>query len=188
MKVKKIALIRLLTLGILLVPARCLLAGEIVGIVKVSKPSQMIVYLEKVRGKFEPQRVIMDQKEMVFIPYVLPVVKGSTVEFHNSDNMYHSVFGVGAEEFNLGNFVKGISRSHSFNKTGEVAILCEQHPEMEAYILVLENPFFVSPDALGNFTIQNVPEGQYVLRAWYRGKTMRLPGVVSTASRVVAGF
>ena len=188
MKVKKMALIRLLTVGILLVPARCLLAGDIVGTVKVSKPLQMIVYLEKVRGKFEPQRVIMDQKEMVFIPYLLPVVKGSTVEFHNSDHTYHSVFGVGAEKFNLGNFSQGISRSHTFNKTGEVAILCKQHPEMEAYILVLENPFFVSPDALGNFTIQNVPEGQYVLRAWYRGKTMRLPGVVSTASRVVAGF
>ena len=102
MKVKKIDLISLLTVGILLVPARCLLAGDIVGTVKVSKPLQMIVYLEKVRGKFEPQRVIMDQKKMVFIPYVLPVVKGSTVEFHNGDKMYHGVFGVGAEEFALG--------------------------------------------------------------------------------------
>ncbi len=188
MKVKKMALISLLTVGILLVPARCLLAGDIVGTVKVSKPLQMIVYLEKVRGKFEPQRVIMDQKKMVFIPYVLPVVKGSTVEFHNGDKMYHGVFGVGAEEFDLGNYSQGISRSHTFNKTGEVAILCEQHPEMEAYILVLENPFFVSPDASGNFTIQNVPEGQYILKAWYRGKTLRLPVAVSNANSVVAGF
>ncbi len=109
MKARKIALISLLTVGILLVPARCLLAGDIMGTVKVSKPLQMIVYLEKVRGKFEPQRVIMDQKEMVFIPYVLPVVKGSTVEFHNSDNMDHGVFGVGAEEFYLFNFPEVIS-------------------------------------------------------------------------------
>ena len=153
--------------------ASCLRAGDIVGTLGVAKPQEAIVYVETVQGAFNGGPVKMDQLNKVFTPYVLPVVKGSTVEFHNSDNLQHNVFGVGAEEFNLGNWTKGIVREHTFNKAGDVVILCNVHPEMEAHILVLTNPYFARPDGNGKFRIANVPPGQYVIRAWYRGKTKK---------------
>jgi plastocyanin len=148
-------------------------AGDIVGTVGVAKPQDAIVYVETVPGAFNGGRVNMDQLNKVFTPYALPVVKGSTVEFHNSDTLQHNVFGVGAEEFNLGNWTKGVVREHTFNKAGDVVILCNVHPEMEAHILVLTNPYFARPDGNGKFRIANVPPGQYVIRAWYRGKTKK---------------
>jgi len=151
----------------------CLRAGDIVGTIGVAKPQEAIVYVETVPGVFNGGPVKMDQLNKVFTPYVLPVVKGSTVEFHNSDSLQHNVFGVGSEEFNLGNWTKGIVRQHTFNKAGDVVILCNVHPEMEAHILVLTNPYFARPEENGKFRIANVPPGQYVIRAWYRGKTKK---------------
>ena len=86
----------------------CLLAGEITGQINVPKPDRAVVYLDAISGNFSAGHVTMDQKNKVFTPYVIPVVKGSTVEFHNGDNLQHNVFGVGAEEFNLGNFGQGM--------------------------------------------------------------------------------
>jgi len=102
--------------------------------------------------------------------------------------MQHNVFGVGAEEFNLGNWTKGIARDHTFNMPGEVAILCNVHPEMEGYILVLQNPYFAHPDSTGKYRISGVPAGEYVLKAWYRGKTKTQKVQVSAAGTVGANF
>ncbi len=172
----------------LVVPARLALAGDIIGTVKVRNPAQMVVYLEKVPGDYEAQKVLMDQEEKVFLPFVLPVIEGSTVEFRNSDGLKHNVFGVGADEFDLGDWNRGVSRNHTFNKAGEVAILCNVHPEMEAYILVMQNSYFARPDEAGNFKIANVPEGQYVLKAWYRGKTKKQKVSVPASGKVTADF
>jgi plastocyanin len=149
-------------------PSFC--AANIEGTVSAPNPADVVVYVEKAPGTFKGERAVMDQQNKVFTPYVLPVLAGTTVEFHNSDNLQHNVFGVGAAEFNLGNWTKGITREQTFNKPGEVSILCNVHPEMEAHILVLQNPYFARPDKSGAFRISNVPPGQYVLRAWYRGK------------------
>ena len=162
----------LMVLAALLIPA-ALSAGDITGTLAVPKPDQVVVYVETVPGTFRGERTKMDQQNKLFLPYVLPVVKGATVEFHNSDELQHNVFGVGADEFNLGNWTKGILREHTFNKLGEVTILCNVHPEMEAYILVLQNPYFSRLDSAGKFHIPNVPPGEYVVKAWYRGKTKK---------------
>ncbi len=152
-------------------PSLC--AGNIEGTVTAPSPSEVVVYVEKAPGTFKGDRAVMDQQNKVFTPYVLPVLVGTTVEFRNSDNLQHNVFGVGADEFNLGNWTKGITREQTFNKPGEISILCNVHPEMEAHVLVLQNPYFARPDKSGKFRISNVPPGQYVLRAWYRGKTRK---------------
>jgi plastocyanin len=148
-------------------------AGDVVGAVAVAKPDQMVVYVETVAGTFAPGRATMDQVKKTFVPYVLPVVKGTTVEFHNGDNLSHNAFGIGADEFNLGTFGLGGMREHIFNKPGEVSILCNVHPEMEAHILVLQNPYFARPDSNGKFQIASVPPGDYVIKAWYAGKTKK---------------
>ncbi len=164
-------------------PPPRLWAGDIAGEIGVPKPDQAVVYVETAPGTFRGERVKIDQRNKVFIPYVLPVVKGSTVEFNNSDDLQHNVFGVGADEFNLGNWTKGIVREHTFDKPGEVSILCNVHPEMEAYVLVLQNPYFARPDGAGRFRISNVPAGDYVIKAWYRGKakkqTVKVPATGS---------
>jgi plastocyanin len=163
-------------------------AGDIVGTVAVPKSDHAVVYVEKVPGKFQAGHAVMDQKNKVFIPYLLPVVQGTTVEFHNSDNLQHNVFGVGAVEFNLGTYGQGATKGSKFDKPGEVDILCNVHPEMAAYILVLQNPYFTQPDGSGKFRIANVPPGEYVLKVWYEGKTRKQNVKVLEKGDVSAGF
>lgn len=162
--------------------------GEIVGTLTVPKTDQAVVYVETVTGTFRGEHAKMDQRNKVFTPYVLPILKGTTVEFINSDELQHNVFGVGADEFNLGNWTKGITREHTFDKLGEVTILCNVHPEMEAYILVLQNPFFAQPDSSGKFRIAGVPPGEYVVKAWYRGKIKKQTVKVPATGSVTANF
>jgi plastocyanin len=181
--------VRLLAvLVVLLLLVGPLKAGEIVGALAVPKPDQAVVYVEKVPGTFPGGNVKMDQQGKLFIPYVLPVVQGTAVEFHNSDNLQHNVFGVGADKFNLGTYNQGMARSYTFNKLGEVAILCNVHPEMEAYILVLQNPYFARLDANGKFRLANVPPGDYVVKAWYHGKTKQQNVKVPATGSVTVNF
>lgn len=178
----------LLGLAALLVFAGTVQAGDIEGVINVPKPDQAVIYVDVVPGNFAGKPAVLDQQNKVFTPYVLPVVKGTTVEFRNSDSLTHNVFGVGADEFNLGNWTKGIAREHTFNKLGEVTILCNVHPEMEAYILVLQNPFFVQPDGSGKFHIGHVPAGSYVVKAWYRGKTKKANVSVAASGSATVNF
>jgi plastocyanin len=163
-------------------------AGDIVGTLSVAHPDHVVVYLEKVPGTFPAGHAAMDQKNKVFIPYVLPIVQGTTVQFHNSDNLQHNVFGVGADEFNLGTYGLGAAKGTTFSRPGEVDVLCNVHPEMAGYILVLQNPYFAVPDSSGKFRIADVPPGDYVLRAWYEGKAKKQNVKVAGKSAVSVGF
>ena len=163
-------------------------AGDVVGTLVVPKPDQLVVYVEMVAGTFPPGNATMDQKKLVFIPYVLPVTKGSTVEFRNGDSVAHNVFGVGADEFNLGAFDKGGVRQHTFEKLGDTNILCNVHPEMEAHVLVLQNSYFARPDSTGKFQIAGIPAGDYVIRAWYAGKTKKQSAKVPATGSVTVTF
>ena len=163
-------------------------AGDVVGALAVPKPDQAIVYVETAPGTLHSERVKMDQQNKVFLPYALPVLKGTTVEFHNGDDLQHNVFGVGADEFNLGNWTKGIVREHTFNKLGDVVILCNVHPEMEGHILVLQNPYFARPDSSGKYRIANVPTGDYVIKAWYKGKVKKQNVKVPATGSATADF
>ncbi len=172
----------------LLVFAEWSSAGDIVGTLAVPKPDQAVVYVETAPGTFHCEGVKMDQKNKVFLPPVLPVLKGTTVQFHNSDELQHNVFGVGGDEFNLGNWTKGIVREHTFNKLGDAVILCNVHPEMEAHVLVLQNPYFARLDSNGKFRIANVPPGDYVIKAWYRGKVKKQSVKVPATGSATADF
>jgi plastocyanin len=185
-KMKRVGLLAVLV--VLSLPAERLRAGDIVGALTVPKPDQALVYVERVPGTFPGGKAKMDQRGKLFIPYVLPVVQGTVVEFHNSDNLQHNVFGVGADKFNLGSYTQGMARSYTFNKLGEVAILCNVHPEMEAYILVLQNSFFTQLDGSGKFRIAGVPAGDYVVKAWYRGKSKQQNVKVPATGSVTVNF
>lgn len=185
---RKVAAILPLLVALILGMVPAAEAGTIEGTVSAPEKSKVVVYLEHVPGTFSGDRAIMDQQNKVFTPYVLAVVKGTTVEFHNNDNLQHNVFGVGADEFDLGNWTKGIVREHTFNQRGEVVILCNVHPEMEAYVLVLQNPYVARPDSEGKFRIAGVPAGEYVVKAWYRGKTKKQKVKVPATGSVTATF
>lgn len=128
-----------------------------------------VVYIDNIPGQWPPtEGAEMDQKGLVFIPHVLPVVVGTTVNFLNHDNILHNVFSPDAiaEKFNLGTWPPGEIKTYTFNKIGSAALLCNVHTEMEGYIVVLQNPFFAKTDENGNYTIKDLPPGSYTLKVW----------------------
>jgi plastocyanin len=114
------------------------------------------------------KKAVMDQREMKFLPRVLPVLIGATVEFPNHDTVWHNVYSKGgAKDFDLGLYPPGQSRSVTFDKPGVDRILCNAHPNMEAFIVVKEHPFFSSADKGGNYRIDGVPLGKYRIQVWH---------------------
>lgn len=150
-------------------------AGDIKGMVTskgVRDSRNTVVYVERVEGEFMPpdSALMMDQRDMIFIPHILPVVKGTTVDFRNSDNVLHNVFSPDkcTTKFNLGTWPKGEVRSFTFEDEGCFAVvLCNVHPEMEAFVLSLQNPYFFVTDKDGAFIISDLPVGSYTLVAWH---------------------
>ena len=131
-----------------------------------------IVYLESAENHAPqppPAHAVMDQKDLTFVPTVLPVVRGAIVEFTNSDDVLHNVFSpsAAADKFDLGSYSHGEARSMTLNDPGDVLILCNIHMEMEAHILVLKDPYFAAVAADGSFQILEVPSGTYTLRIWH---------------------
>lgn len=143
------------------------ISGKVMG--KSVEKYPVVVFVESVSGsKAGPpaQRPTMDQKEKAFVPRVLPVVVGTTVEFTNSDSFKHNIFSPDGERYNLGSWVGAKGRSYTFKKPGVYRQLCNIHPEMLAYIVVLDTPYFSLTDKDGNFEIAGIPSGKYVLRVW----------------------
>lgn len=149
--------------------------------------TQVVMYLESVRGASgagQPKPAVMRQHGGVFAPHVLPVLAGSTVDFPNDDPFYHNVFSLSrAREFDLGRFPRGESKRVTFPKPGVVQVFCHIHADMSAYIIVLDNPWFVVPGADGRFSLENVPPGDYRLITWHeRIKPMVTPVRVSAGN------
>ena len=147
--------------------------GVISGTVKAKKAKYLrntLVYIENVTNTFDPpkEHAVMDQKNMTFIPHVLPLIKGTTVDFLNSDMVQHNVYSPDAiaDNVNLGTWLKGEVRSFTFNKLGIASMLCNVHVDMLAYVLVLQNPYFARVNNDGNFSITNLPEGKYIVKLW----------------------
>jgi plastocyanin len=133
-----------------------------------------IVYLESApRGAFETNeggRAVMDQRNETFVPHVLAIMTGTTVDFPNSDAFYHNVFSLSkVGRFDLGRYAAGRSKSVRFDKPGIVRVFCDIHSHMNAYILVFSHPFFAVTRADGRYAIEDVPAGTYNVIAWNEG-------------------
>lgn len=132
-----------------------------------------------------PEKAVdLDQNGMQFIPRVLPIVKGTTVRFLNSEAMPHNAFSPEGK-YNFGIMLKGQTREYKFDKPGTYTQLCAMHPEMVAYIVVLDTPYFGLTDEAGRFEIKDVPSGKYTLATWgERLKQTALPVIVETGRTV----
>ena len=172
---KKCAL-AFLMFGILFVTERAQ-AGEIKGNVTAQgmrSAENVAVYVDTIPSKtFAPpsQHREVDQKQMKFVPHVLVVLKGTMVDFLNSDHVGHNVFWPSIDRNkklgqNLGTWPHGEKKSFTFNDLGAAPLLCNVHPEMSGYVVVVPTPYFAVTDKEGNFVIKDVPVGQYTLKTW----------------------
>jgi len=125
--------------------------------------------LEKPSTQTAPgKRAVIQQIKKKFIPEILPIQVGTTVDFPNDDMVFHNVFSLSkTKNFDLGLYKQGESKSATFDKPGLVKIYCNIHPQMIAYILVLTNPHFTVTDRNGQFSLLYDNEGQVTVRTWY---------------------
>ena len=133
-----------------------------------------VVYLESAPASAfagaEPRHETMDQRNETFVPRVLAITVGTTVDFPNSDHIYHNVFSLrGPRPFDLGRYAAGHSRSVRFDRPGIVRVFCEIHSHMSAFILVFGHRYFAVTGPDGRYQIGRVPPGRYTLAAWNEG-------------------
>jgi plastocyanin len=140
-----------------------------------TNPPLAVVFLE---GKFPaattPPVVQMAQRDLTFLPTLLPVRVGTKVEFPNFDDTYHNIFSYSPpKRFDLGRYrsdEKPIP-SEVFDVAGLVTLHCDIHEHMRALILVLDTPHFVITEPDGRFKLSGLPPGHYTLKAWVDSKT-----------------
>jgi plastocyanin len=140
-------------------------------------PPLAVVYLD---GSFPKENSFpakqIAQKDLTFIPSILPVQVGTRVEFPNLDDTYHSIFSYSpAKRFDLGRYrpEERPIPSEVFDKPGLVTLRCDIHEHMRGLILVLNTPYFTMTDADGQFRLPGLPTGQYTLKAWIDSRTIR---------------
>lgn len=147
------------------------------GGVVATNPPLAVVYLA---GDFPkpatPPLTQLVQKDLAFVPALLPVQTGTKVEFPNLDDQYHNIFSYSpAKRFDLGRYRPDERPipSQLFDVAGLVTLRCDIHEHMRGVILVLDTPHFVMTDAAGNFRLTGLPAGKYTLKAWLDSKTTR---------------
>jgi plastocyanin len=147
------------------------------GGVMSTNPPLAVVYVEGVFPRPAVQPVAqITQKDLTFLPSLLPVQVGTRVEFPNFDDTYHNIFSFSpAKRFDLGRYRPDERPipSQVFDVPGLVTLRCDIHEHMRALILVLETPHFTVTDADGIFRLSGVPPGRYRLKAWIDSRTTR---------------
>ena len=140
-----------------------------------TNPPLAVVYLE---GNFHRAAATaslqMTQKDMAFVPMLLPIQTDSRVEFPNLDDTYHNIFSYSpAKRFDLGRYRPDERPVPSvvFDKPGLVVLRCDIHEHMRGLILVLDTPHFVLTDAEGHFQLTGLPTGHYLLKVWLDSRT-----------------
>jgi len=148
-----------------------------IGGVLSPQPPLAVVYLD---GSFPkstaPATKQIAQKDLAFLPSLLPVQVGTRVEFPNLDDTYHSIFSYSpAKRFDVGRYRPDERPipSEVFDTPGLVTLRCDIHEHMRGLILVLNTRYFVVTDPGGRFRLSGLPSGHYTLKAWINSKTTR---------------
>lgn len=150
------------------------LRGAVTSAISASEPinefDQMVVMLE---GGSVPPRApvtaVLDQRDAHFDPEIVIVPVGSTVEFPNSDPIFHNVFSLSkARPFDLGFYPEGQSRAVKFTHPGIIQVYCHIHANMYGAIIVTSSPWYGKPSSDGGFAWKDIPAGHYRLSAWHK--------------------
>ncbi len=155
--------------------------------------SSVVVYLDEigattVAASAEMRKEFsMSTKNKQFAPRSMAIPVGAKIEFPNFDPIFHNLFSVSApNEFDLGLYKGGASKTHSFAKPGIVRLFCNVHPQMSATIVVANSPYFTSANKAGKFSLGNVPNGTYLLKAYSEeGQTEQKVQVAETSIKVM---
>jgi len=144
--------------------------GEPVGYVYVEN-----VFAPAVRS----EKVVIEQVRKQFVPSWAVIQRGTTVEFPNTDSVYHNVFSQSSgNSFDLGLYNStSAAKNHTFNEAGSVDIFCNIHPQMAASILVVPNRHFAKVKADGSFEISDIPGGKRKVVAWAPGSRLHVQWV-----------
>lgn len=143
-----------------------------------------------------PERAVIDQRDLSFVPAVVAVSPGSTVAFPNSDPVLHNVFHPGGSSgppFNLGTYPGTERRAVTFEHEGVYVILCHVHPEMSAYVVVTDSPYRAVSDEDGRFAIDDIVPGHYRVKVWHRRaaeqefRVVLTPGELRAINPALAG-
>lgn len=186
-----------LTLAALLLAAASTASGaELEGVVKaigLKNSADAVVYVDAIEGETFPppeEHATVDQENLVFIPHVLAVLKGTTVDFVNSDAVLHNVFSPDkcCERFNLGSWPQGQSRSYTFKSLCKATLLCRVHPEMEGFVAVVPTPYFAVTDTAGAYSIEDVPEGDFTVKVWHPRFKKEVSQPVTVSGTTTADF
>lgn len=125
----------------------------------------------------------VDQKDIQFQPFVLVVPRGAEVSFPNRDSVRHHVYSFSeAKRFELKLYAKEQARAVRFDKAGAVALGCNIHDQMSAFIDVVDTAYAVKTDGTGNAVFANLPAGQISIEVWH--PYLRAPG--NTVRRQIA--
>ncbi len=132
--------------------------------------SGVVVWLERI-SPFPPvegKTAQMIQKKKRFIPHVLAVQVGTTVDFPNFDPIFHNAFSnFSGQPFDVGLYPPGTSQKVRFKRDGVVRVFCNIHPTMSAVIVVLRTPYFTVTQPSGAFQIEDVAPGEYTLKVFH---------------------
>jgi plastocyanin len=136
---------------------------------ETSELDNVVIFLDTdARIEVPAQRVSIRQTNEEFVPHVVAVTAGSTVEFPNDDLIFHNVFSLSrAATFDLGRYPQNASKARTFTRPGIVKVFCHLHSHMSAIVRVFSHPHFVIPDRDGRFTLEGVPEGRHSVTAWH---------------------
>ncbi|HZS96767.1 MAG TPA: plastocyanin/azurin family copper-binding protein [Terriglobales bacterium] len=152
-------------------------AGEVKGKVSAAglkSAENIAVYIDAIPGKkfdHPTKHVAVDQRNLIFAPHTVVILQGTTVDFLNGDNVAHNVYWPsinGEKRFrhNLTIVSPSQMKSFEFNDLGAAQILCNLHPDMIGYVLVVPTPYFALTGNDGTFSIKDVPPGNYTLKTW----------------------
>lgn len=152
-------------------PALAEATGRIAGTIDVAvakHKANAVVYVKAGdKGPKTTKNARMDQTGLLFVPRVLPIQQGWTVDFTNSDPVGHNVFTLDGEKYDLGTWPKGEKRSFTFQKLGAYRQLCKVHDDMIGYVVVLDTARFAMSDKAGAFALEGLPPGDYTLGVWH---------------------
>jgi plastocyanin len=143
----------------------------------------------KADSRLPKKRALMEQKDKKFIPHVLVIETGTTVDFPNLDPIFHNAFSnFSGQIFDLVLYPPGSSQSVRFRRPGIVRVFCNIHPSMSAVIVVVDSSYFTTTEEDGSFSIPDVPAGAYRVHFFHERATPENLERLTASASVTAGI